>query len=70
MQAQDIIRDMFLTDGNIVFRAAKVTPMNLVGIKVADDNGVRIEPTYTHVQIVTARGRVINARLADEFTLI
>jgi hypothetical protein len=67
IEAQDIVRNMILTDGKIVFKAVKVIPMNLTGILIATDKGVIIEPTYTHVQIVTARGNVLNAPITQSF---
>ncbi len=70
IEAQDITRNMFATNGKIVFKVAKVVPMNLVGVKIVDEAGIRIETTYTHVQIVTSRGNVINARIDDEFALV
>jgi hypothetical protein len=67
VEAQDIVRNMILTNGHIVFKAVKVIPMNLTGIVVKSDNGVTVAPTYTHVQIVTARGNVINAEITRKF---
>jgi hypothetical protein len=70
VEAQDIARNMFVTDGSQVFKVVKVIPLHLVGVKEADMDGVRIVPTYTHVQFVTSRGRVLNFKITDEVTEI
>jgi hypothetical protein len=65
VQAQDVRKGMLLTNGRFVFRAARVVPMHLTGILIKDESGVRVEPTYTHVQIITARGNVLNLKITD-----
>lgn len=68
IEAQDIIRNMVLSHGNRVFRVAKVIPMHLVGIVITDGDNVTVQPTYTHVQLVTTRGGVLNLSIFDKVT--
>lgn len=67
LQAQDMRKGMVFTNGQIVGKIAKIVPMNLTGIVVKDENGVRVEPTYTHVQILTKAGHLLNVKISDEF---
>lgn len=60
VQAQDIVKGMFLTEGETVFKVAKVIPRNLKSITFSTDDGVFSANQYTHVQVITARGRIIN----------